>query len=46
MRKLKLTPAQAAHARGLMDAEEIGRTVARSFGAARSTLYEALKVAA
>ena len=45
-RKPKLTPAQVAHARQLMDAGENGRTVARSFGVARSTLYEALKVAA
>jgi DNA invertase Pin-like site-specific DNA recombinase len=45
-RKPKLTEAQVAHARQLMDGGENGRTVARSFGVARSTLYEALKVAA
>lgn len=45
-RKPKLTAAQVEHARQLMDGGESGRTVARSFGVARSTLYEALKVAA
>ena len=45
-RKPKLTGDQVAHARRLMDAGENGRTVARSFGVARSTLYEALKAAA
>lgn len=43
-RKPKLTAAQVAHARRLMDGGENGRTVALSFGVARSTLYEALKV--
>ena len=42
-RKPKLTAAQVAHARQLMDGGEDGRTVARSFGVARSTLYAALK---
>jgi len=45
-RKPKLTGAQVAHARQLMDGGENGRAVARSLGVARSTLYEALKVAA
>ena len=38
----KLTAAQITHARALLDAGEDGRTVARSFGVARSTLYAAL----
>ena len=42
-RPTKLTPVQTAHARALLDAGEAGRTVAKSFGVARSTLYEALK---
>jgi DNA invertase Pin-like site-specific DNA recombinase len=41
----KLTGAQIAHAGALLSAGEDGRTVARSFGVARSTLYRALKVA-
>lgn len=39
----KLTAAQVTHARALLASGENGRTVARSFGVARSTLYEALK---
>ena len=39
----KLTAAQVDHARALLSAGEDGRTVARSFGVARSTLYRALK---
>ena len=45
-RPIKLTAAQTAHARALLDAGEDGRTVALSFGVARSTLYAALKAAA
>jgi DNA invertase Pin-like site-specific DNA recombinase len=45
-RKPKLTAAQVTHARQLMDGGENGRTVARSFGVARSTLYEAFRVVA
>jgi DNA invertase Pin-like site-specific DNA recombinase len=46
-RKPKLTAAQVAHARQLLEGgENNGRTVARSFGVARSTLYAALKAAA
>lgn len=45
-RPIKLTAVQTAHARALLDAGEDGRTVARSFGVARSTLYAALKAAA
>jgi len=41
-RKPKLTPAQAAHAHRLLLAGEDGRTVARSFKVARSTLYRHL----
>jgi len=41
-RRPKLTPSQGAHARQLLDAGENGRTVARSFGVARSTLYRHL----
>jgi DNA invertase Pin-like site-specific DNA recombinase len=44
-RPIKLSAAQVAHARSLMASGEDGRTVARSFGVARSTLYAALKVA-
>lgn len=42
-RPTKLTAAQAGHARALLASGEDGRTVARSFGVARSTLYAALK---
>ena len=42
-RPAKLTDAQITHARALLSGGENGRTVARSFGVARSTLYEALK---
>jgi DNA invertase Pin-like site-specific DNA recombinase len=42
-RKPKLTPAPVAHARQSMDAGENGRTVACSFGVARSTLCDALR---
>jgi DNA invertase Pin-like site-specific DNA recombinase len=42
----KLTAAQIVHARALLDSGENGSTVARSFGVARSTLYEALKAVA
>jgi DNA invertase Pin-like site-specific DNA recombinase len=41
-RKPKLTPAQVVHARQLIDGGENPRTVARSFGVARSTLYRHL----
>jgi DNA invertase Pin-like site-specific DNA recombinase len=44
-RPAKLSVAQVAHARALMAAGENGRSVARSFGVARSTLYAALNVA-
>ncbi len=44
-RPLKLTAAQIAHARALLDAGENGRTVARRFGVARSTLYATLEAA-
>lgn len=43
-RPTKLTGTQIAHARALLDAGGDGRSVARSFGVARSTLYAALKV--
>ena len=42
----KLTAAQITHARALLGSGEDGRTVARSFGVARSTLYAALKAVA
>ncbi len=42
-RPIKLTPAQVAHARSLLASGEDGRTVARTFGVARSTLYAAIK---
>jgi DNA invertase Pin-like site-specific DNA recombinase len=42
-RPTKLTAAQVGHARALLASGEDGRTVARSFGVARSTLYAALK---
>ena len=45
-RPIKLTAAQIVHARALLVSGENGRTVARSFGVARSTLYAALKSAA
>ena len=45
-RPTKLTAAQTAHARALLASGENGRTVARSFGVARSTLYAALKAVA
>ncbi len=45
-RPTKLTAAQIVHARALLASGENGSTVARSFGVARSTLYEALKIAA
>ena len=41
----KLTAAQVTHARALLASGEDGRTVARSFGVARSTLYAAIKIA-
>ena len=41
-RPTKLTAAQKAHAKALMAAGENGRSVAQSFGMARSTLYAAL----
>ena len=41
-RKPKLTSAQVTHARQLIDGGESPRTVARSFGVARSTLYRHL----
>lgn len=41
----KLTPAQITHARALLASGENGRSVARSFGVARSTLYAAIKIA-
>ena len=41
-RPTKLTAAQITHAKALMAAGENGRSVARSFGVARSTLYAAL----
>lgn len=41
-RKPKLTPAQVAHARRLIDGGESPRTVARSFRVARSMLYRHL----
>ena len=44
-RPAKLTAAQVAHAKALLAAGENGRSVARSFGVARSTLYAALNVA-
>ena len=45
-RPTKLTAAQIVHARALLASGENGSTVARSFGVARATLYEALKIAA
>lgn len=42
-RPTKLTPAQIGHARALLASGEDGRSVAQSFGVARSTLYAALK---
>ena len=39
----KLTTVQIAHARALLDAGKDGRTVARNFGVARSTLNAILK---
>ena len=44
-RKPKLAAAQVTHVRQLTDGGENGRTVTRSCGVARSTLYEALKAA-
>ena len=44
--KPKLTSAQVAQARKLMDAGEGGHTVGRGSGVARSTLFETLKAAA
>lgn len=44
-RPAKLTAAQVTHAKALMAAGENGRSVARSFGVARSTLYAALNAA-
>ncbi len=44
--KSKLTSAQVANARQLIDAGENGRTVDRSSSVERSTLYEALEAAA
>jgi DNA invertase Pin-like site-specific DNA recombinase len=41
-RPAKLTVAQITHAKALMATGENGRSVARSFGVARSTLYAAL----
>ena len=41
-RKPKLTPAQVVHAQQLIAGGESPRTVARSFGVARSTLYRHL----
>lgn len=38
-----LTPEQITHARGLLDAGEQGRTVARIVGTSRATLYRAIK---
>jgi DNA invertase Pin-like site-specific DNA recombinase len=45
-RPAKLTAAQITHARALLTSGEGGRTVAKSFGVARSTLYAALTAAA
>lgn len=42
-RPTKLTTAQVGHARALLASGEDGRSVAQSFGVARSTLYAALK---
>jgi DNA invertase Pin-like site-specific DNA recombinase len=42
-RPIKLSAAQVAHARSLLSSGEDGRTVAKSFGVARSTLYAAIK---
>ncbi len=42
-RPIKLTSAQVAHARSMLASGEDGRTVARSLGVARSTLYAAIK---
>ncbi len=44
-RPTKLTAAQVTHAKALMAAGKNGRSVARSFGVARSTLYAALNAA-
>lgn len=44
-RPIKLTAAQIVHARALLASGENGRTVAQSFGVARSTLYVALNAA-
>ncbi len=44
-RPAKLSAAQVIHAKALMAAGENGRSVARSFGVARSTLYAALTAA-
>jgi DNA invertase Pin-like site-specific DNA recombinase len=45
-RPVKLSKAQIAHARALLASGADGRTVASSFGVARSTLYAALKAEA
>lgn len=45
-RPAKLTAAQITHARALLTSGEDGRTVAKSFGVARSTLYAALMAVA